>query len=57
MKTDIQIAKEAKMLPISEIAEKLGLNANEYEPYGWYKAKISDEFLTRKESSNGRTRH
>lgn len=51
MKTDIQIAKEAKMLPISEIAEKLGLNANEYEPYGWYKAKISDEFLTRKASS------
>jgi len=55
MKTDIQIAKEAVMLPISEIAKKLGLNENEYEPYGWYKAKISDEFLARKASEkNGK---
>ena len=55
MKTDIQIAKEAKMLPISEIAKKLGLKENEYEPYGWYKAKISDEFLSRKASEeNGK---
>ena len=55
MKTDIQIAKEAVMLPISAIAEKLGVKENEYEPYGWYKAKISDAFLERKASeTNGK---
>lgn len=55
MKSDIQIAKEAVMLPIAEIAKKLGLNENEYEPYGWYKAKISDGFLERKASEkNGK---
>ena len=47
MKTDIEIAKEAKMLPISEIAKQLGVADDEYEPYGWYKAKISNKFLER----------
>ena len=47
MKTDIQIASEAKMLPISQIADKLGIREEELEMYGRYKAKINDEFLKR----------
>ena len=47
MKTDIQIAKEAKMLPISQIAEKLDIRDDELEFYGKYKAKINDDFLKR----------
>ena len=47
MKTDIQIAQEAVMLPITKIAEKLGITDDELELYGKYKAKINDAFLTR----------
>ena len=47
MKTDIQIAKEAKMLPITEIAKTLGIEDDELELYGKYKAKITDDFLKR----------
>ena len=47
MKTDIEIAKEAKMLPISEVAKNLGIKDDELELYGKYKAKINDEFLKR----------
>ena len=47
MKTDIEIAKEAKMLPIAEIARTLGVEDDELELYGKYKAKINDEFLKR----------
>ncbi|NIT95426.1 MAG: formate--tetrahydrofolate ligase, partial [Actinobacteria bacterium] len=39
MKTDIQIAQEAELRPITEIAEKIGLSADEIIPYGRYKAK------------------
>ncbi|HIV85732.1 MAG TPA: formate--tetrahydrofolate ligase [Candidatus Monoglobus merdigallinarum] len=45
MKTDIQIAQEAKMLPIAEIAEKLGIPEDSIEFYGKYKAKISDKYI------------
>ena len=41
MKSDVQIAQSAKMLPIIEVAHKLGLKENELELYGKYKAKIS----------------
>lgn len=41
MKTDIQIAQEAKMKPIMEVAQTIGLNAEEVELYGNYKAKVS----------------
>lgn len=41
MKTDVQIAQEAKMLPIVEIGKKLGINEDDLELYGKYKAKIS----------------
>ena len=47
MKTDIQIAKEANMLPITDIAAKLGIKDEELEMYGRYKAKINDDFLKR----------
>ncbi len=47
MKTDIEIAKEAKMLPIAEVARTLGVEDDELELYGKYKAKINDEFLKR----------
>ncbi len=41
MKTDIQIAQEAVLLPIAEIAEKLNIAEENWEPYGRYKAKIN----------------
>ncbi len=43
MKTDIQIAQEATMIHIREVAEKLGIQEEELEFYGKYKAKLSDE--------------
>ena len=39
MKTDIQIAQEAKMLPIAKIAQELGVGDEELELFGKYKAK------------------
>lgn len=47
MKTDIEIAQEAKMQPIEEVAKKLDIMADELELYGKYKAKISDELWER----------
>ncbi len=41
MKTDIEIAQEAEMKPILEIAASLGLNEDDIELYGKYKAKVS----------------
>src|SRR3954463_20574 len=49
MKTDVQIAQEAKMKPISEIAGSLGIAEHELEPYGRYKAKVSLDVLKRLE--------
>ncbi len=45
MKTDIQIAQEAVMEPITEVAKKLHIDADDLELYGKYKAKISDGYL------------
>lgn len=45
MKSDIQIAQEAKLLPIGEIAGQLGLTGEDLECYGKYKAKISNECI------------
>ena len=41
MKTDIEIAREAKLLPIADIAAKLGIGEDDLEFYGRYKAKVS----------------
>lgn len=49
MKTDIQIAQEATMLPITEIAAKIDLSPDDLEMYGKYKAKLSDECMARLE--------
>lgn len=45
MKTDIQIAQEAVLKPITEVAKTLQIESDELELYGKYKAKISDEYL------------
>ena len=47
MKTDIQIAQEAKMIHIKEVAAQLGIAEEELDLYGKYKAKLSDELITR----------
>ena len=47
MKSDIQIAQEAKMLHIKEVAEKLDIKEDDLELYGKYKAKLSDELMER----------
>ncbi|HEY8031268.1 MAG TPA: formate--tetrahydrofolate ligase [Methylocella sp.] len=46
MPSDIEIAQQATMRPISDVArEKLGIAEEHLEPYGWYKAKISLDYV------------
>lgn len=45
MLSDIEIAQQAKMLKITEIAENLGISEDDIEPYGHYKAKLSEELF------------
>ena len=45
MKTDIQIAQEAEMMPIRDVAAQYGIEEDDLELYGKYKAKFSDELL------------
>ena len=47
MKTDVQIAQEAKLKPITEIAKELGISEEELEQYGRYKAKIGSSLMDR----------
>ncbi len=47
MKSDIEIAQSAKLLPITQVAAALDIDADDLELYGKYKAKISDEYLER----------
>ncbi|MBR4224864.1 MAG: formate--tetrahydrofolate ligase [Oscillospiraceae bacterium] len=47
MLSDIEIAVNAKMEPITDIAAKLGISADDLEPYGHYKAKISEALIKR----------
>ena len=55
MKSDIQIAQEAKMEPIKNVAEKLGLCEDDIEYYGKYKCKISlDVYDKVKENKDGK---
>jgi formate--tetrahydrofolate ligase len=49
MKTDVQIAQEAEMLPISQIADSVGIEEDELELYGKYKGKVSLDVLSRLE--------
>ncbi len=47
MLTDIEIAQQAKMLKITEIAKKLNINEDDLIPYGHYMAKVSEDFIAR----------
>ena len=51
MLTDVEIAQSAKMKPISEIAKKVGLEGDDLELYGKYKAKIALEAINRLENN------
>lgn len=55
MLTDIEIAQQAKMLKVGEVAAKLGISEDEIEPYGHYKAKLSQKLFDRvKDSKDGK---
>lgn len=55
MKTDIEIAKEATLLPIAEVAAKLDIDFEDLELYGKYKAKLTDELWDKvKENKDGK---
>ena len=47
MLTDIEIAQAASLKPIAEIAQGLGIQEEELEPYGRYKAKLNEKLFTR----------
>ena len=55
MKTDIQIAQEAELFPIKDVAAQLGIEEDELELYGKYKAKLSNELMEKvKGNQNGK---
>ena len=47
VKSDIEIAREAKTKPIAEVAAKVGVPADALVPYGWTKAKVSFDFINK----------
>ena len=47
MKTDIEIAQEAVKLPIVEVAARVGIEEDDLEMYGKYKAKLTEEYMTK----------
>src|SRR5687768_8523519 len=47
LKSSLEIAQEAELLPIETIAERIGLTPDEFEPYGRHKAKISLDVIDR----------
>lgn len=51
MLSDIEIAQQAKLLPIKEVAAQIGISEDELEFYGKYKAKLSDELAHRVENN------
>ena len=55
MKTDIQIAQEAKLDHIRDVAARIGIEEDELEFYGKYKAKLSDELWDKiKDNKDGK---
>ncbi len=55
MKSDIEIAREAKLLPIKDVAAKVGISEDRLELYGKYKAKITNEWWEEnKDKPNGK---
>lgn len=51
MLSDIEIAQQAVLKPVAEIAKDLGINDNELEPYGRYKAKLNESLSKRLENN------
>lgn len=47
MLSDIEIAQQAELLPIAEVAKKIGIKDSELEPYGRFKAKLNDSLADR----------
>lgn len=47
MKTDIEIAQAAELLPITQVASSIGIEAEDLEVYGKYKAKLSEDYIDR----------
>ena len=56
-KTDIEIAQEASMLKISEVAENLGLNEDDIELCGKYKAKLNLDLLDKENENGNKNKH
>lgn len=55
MRSDIEIAQQAEMLPIKEVAKQLNISEDDLELYGKYKAKLSDELMTKVDNNkNGK---
>ena len=55
MKTDIEIAQDAVMKPIREVAQSIGMTEDDLELYGKYKAKISNEYYDKiKQNPDGK---
>ena len=55
MLTDIEIAQQAEMEPIKNVAAKIGMSEDDIEMYGKYKAKLSDEYMQSvKDNENGK---
>ena len=52
MKTDIEIAQECTMEPITEVAERAGIPEEYLEQYGKYKAKIDYNFLKKSDKKS-----
>ena len=47
MLSDIELAQQAKLKPIADIARELGIQEDELEPYGRYKAKLNERLIER----------
>ena len=56
MLSDIEIAQQAKMLKIGRIAENLGISEDDIEPYGHYKAKLTESLFVKKAHQKDRQR-
>ncbi|MBS0236786.1 MAG: formate--tetrahydrofolate ligase, partial [Proteobacteria bacterium] len=55
VKSDIEIAREAKIKPIAEVAAKIGVPSHALIPYGWTKAKVSTAYIDQIQSNkNGK---
>ena len=55
MKTDIEIAQAAELIPITEVAQRIGIGQEDLEVYGKYKAKLSEEYIEKiKKNPEGR---